>query len=106
MKINGKEIGDVLDSMYQLIAGRVGTSERELRIVSFDGEGEGLSDVQWTPKAVTISLHTGIPTHAIPHVLGVALQHVRQSLDGYPNILVGIRLRIPVVSPTRTAAVA
>ena len=87
MKVIGKDIGSVLDSMYQLVAGRVGTAERELRVVAFDGGGEGLSDVQWAPETVTISLHTGIPTHALPHVLGVALQHVRQSLDGYPSVL-------------------
>lgn len=85
VKVIGKDIGPELDSMLQLIAGRVGTSDRELRIVPW--EGDGLSDVKWTPKSVTISLHSGVPTHALPHVLGVALQHVRQSLDGYPIVL-------------------
>lgn len=85
MKIIGKEIGSDLDEMYQLLSGRVGASGRELRVVAY--EGEGLSDVQWTPRAVTISLHSGVPTHALPHVLAIALQHVRQALDGYPNIV-------------------
>jgi hypothetical protein len=84
MKVIGREIGPELDAMYQLIAGRLGVQDRELRVEAY--EGEGLSDVRWTPKGVTISLHSGIPTHAIPHVLAIALQHVRQSLDGYPNI--------------------
>jgi hypothetical protein len=85
MKVIGREIGPELDAMYQLISGRLAVQERELRVEAY--EGEGLSDIKWTPKGVTISLHSGIPTHAIPHVLAIALQHVRQSLDGYPNIL-------------------
>ena len=63
---------------------RVGAANRDLTVVAF--EGEGLSSVKWSPKAVTISLHSGVPTHALPHVLGIALQHVRQDLDGYPNV--------------------
>ena len=33
-----------------------------------------------------IFVHEQLPTHAIPHVLGVALQHVRQRLDRYPDV--------------------
>jgi hypothetical protein len=84
MKVINKDIGGDLDSLYQLVAGRVGASGRDLEVVTYDGEG--LSDVEWTDDAVVISLHSGIPTHALPHVLGVALQHVRQALDGYPLI--------------------
>ena len=84
MKVIGREIGDDLNSMFGLIEGRAGAADRELRVVAY--EGEGLSDVHWTGKAVTISLHSGLPTHAIPHVLAVALQHIRQALDGYPTI--------------------
>ena len=84
MKVLNKEIGDELDSMYGLVAGRVAASGRELLIEAY--EGAGLSDVEWTDDAVIISLHHGVPTHAIPHVLAIALQHVRQTLDGYPHI--------------------
>ena len=66
MKIIGKEIGSELDDMYQLLVGRAGVAGRDLKVVAF--EGEGLSDVQWTKNAVTISLHTGVPTHALPHL--------------------------------------
>jgi hypothetical protein len=85
LKIIGKEIGSELDDMYHLLVGRAGVAGRDLKVVAF--EGDGLSDVQWTAKAVTISLHSGVPTHALPHVFAIALQHVRQTLDGYPNIL-------------------
>ena len=85
MKIIGKDIGGELDEMYHLLVGRAGVAGRDLKVVAF--EGEGLSDVQWTKNAVTISLHSGVPTHALPHVFAIALQHVRQTLDGYPNIL-------------------
>jgi hypothetical protein len=85
MKVIGHDIGDAVDGMYRLIDSRVGTeTDRELRIASF--KGEGLSKVKWAPKTVTISLHSGVPTHALPHVLAVALQHIRQTLDGYPNV--------------------
>ena len=84
MKVLNKEIGDELDSMYGLVAGRVAASGRELVVEAY--EGAGLSDVEWTDDAVIISLHHGVPTHAIPHVLAIALQHVRQTLDGYPHI--------------------
>ena len=84
MKVIGREIGDELISMYGLIEGRASAADRAVEVVPF--EGQGLSDVHWTPKKVVISLHSGVPTHSIPHVLAVALQHVRQSLDGYPSI--------------------
>lgn len=84
MKVLNKEIGDELDSMYGLVAGRVAASGRELVIEAY--EGAGLSDVDWTDDTVVISLHQGVPTHALPHVLAIALQHVRQTLDGYPHI--------------------
>lgn len=85
MKVLGREIDDRIDPMYREIAGRVGTqTNRELRIEG--GEGGELSHVKWAAKTVTITLHTGIPTHALPHALAVALQHVRQTLDGYPLV--------------------
>lgn len=84
MKIIGREIGDDLNSMYGLIEGRASAADRAVEVVLF--EGQGLSDVHWTAKKVIISIHSGIPTHSIPHVLAVALQHVRQALDGYPTV--------------------
>ena len=84
MKVLNKDIGQDIDAMYQLVAGRLAAADRELEVVAYDGEG--LSDVEWSEEKVTISLHSGVPTHALAHVLAVALQHVRQSLDGYPRI--------------------
>ena len=85
MKVIGRDIGGDLDSMYRNIEARAGVeAERELRVVAF--EGGSLSNVKWAAKTVTIQLHKGVPTHALPHVLGVALQHVRQTLDGYPEV--------------------
>lgn len=84
MKVIGRDINDSVDRIYHQVEARVAAASRDLNIVAF--EGEGLSSVKWSPKAVTISLHSGVPTHALPHVLGIALQHVRQDLDGYPNV--------------------
>lgn len=84
MKVMNKDIGQELDSMYGLIAGRVAASGRELVVETY--EGAGLSDVEWTDEAVIVRVHSGVPTHALAHVLAVALQHVRQTLDGYPRI--------------------
>ena len=33
-----------------------------------------------------VQLHSGVPTHALPHIFGVALQHVRQRVDFYPDV--------------------
>jgi hypothetical protein len=84
MNVIGREITGPIERMYREVEARVAAASRDIKVVAF--EGEGLSNVKWTPKAVTISLHSGVPTHALPHVLGVALQHVRQDLDGYPNV--------------------
>lgn len=84
MKVIGRDIGLSLDRMYHEVEARVAAADRDLKVVAF--EGEGLSSVKWSPKAVTISLHSAVPTHALPHVFGIALQHVRQDLDGYPNV--------------------
>lgn len=90
MKVIGKEIGTALASMHGEIERRVKIeAERELRIEPF--EGGSFSNVEWGEQAVVISLHNGVPTHSLPHVLGVALQHVRQRLDRYPGVLRGPR---------------
>ena len=86
MKVIGKNIGTALDEMYSAIERRVQVeAERELRVEPF--EGGAFSTVEWEPGAVLILLHNGVPTRALPHVFGVALQHVRQRLDLYPTVV-------------------
>ncbi|MBM3139073.1 MAG: hypothetical protein FJZ92_02375 [Chloroflexi bacterium] len=86
MKVIGKDIGLALDEMHAEIEKRVRVeAERACRVEPF--EGGSFSTVDWEDDAVVISLHNGIPTRALPHVFGVALQHVRQRLDRYPNVV-------------------
>lgn len=90
MKVIGKEIGTALAPMHGEIQRRVKIeAERDLLIEPF--EGGSFSNVEWAEDAVVVSLHNGVPTHALPHVLGVALQHIRQRLDRYPGVLRGPR---------------
>ncbi|MYI81930.1 MAG: hypothetical protein F4056_00930 [Chloroflexi bacterium] len=87
MNVNGRDIGDALDGLYEEISNRVSEeAARELQIDKFDGDS--FSRVRWSndTPSVLIFVHEQLPTHAIPHVLGVALQHVRQRLDRYPDI--------------------
>ncbi len=85
MKIIGKELGDALAEMLEQIERRLKTeAERDLRVVPF--EGGSFSDIRWDPGEVIVSLHNGVPTHALNHVFGVALQHIRQRLDFYPGV--------------------
>ena len=87
MKVNGRDIGDVLDPIFAEIEGRVQKeAERALRVDKFDGDS--FSRVRWSDDdpTVTVFLHENLPTHAIPHAMAVALQHVRQRLDQYPEI--------------------
>ena len=87
MKINGRDIGDVLDPLYEEIEARVQKeTARDLAVDKFDGES--FSRVRWSDDAptVTVLVHEHLPTHAIAHALAVALQHVRQRLDQYPEI--------------------
>ena len=84
MEILGRELDDRIDRLYHEIRSRVQTeAERTLEIEAFDG---ALSNVRWTDDAVVVQLNDGVPTHALPHVFGVALQHVRQRLDRYPDV--------------------
>lgn len=88
MKVIGKEIGAILDPIYGEIERRLAVeAERELRVEPFDGGS--FSNVTWDDDAVVIQLHNGVPTRALPHVFGVALQHVRQRLDRYPRVVRG-----------------
>ncbi len=89
MKVIGKDIGTAIEPMYQEIEARLQSeAEYALRIEQF--EGEALSDVDWRDSGtVVIALHSGVPTRGLAHALGVALQHVRQTLDHYPNVIPG-----------------
>ena len=90
MKVIGKDISTALDAMYADLVERVrAEADCELRVEAF--EAGAFSSVDWEPGAAVISLHNGVPTHALPHVLGVALQHIRQHLDRYPTVVEGAR---------------
>ena len=84
MKIAGRDIGDALDQLFEELEARSRIeAERELRVEM--AELDALSNVSWAePGAVIITLHEGVPTHALPHVFAVALQRVRQRLDRFP----------------------
>ncbi len=87
MKVIGRDIGDVLDGLYEEIGNRLSEeAARELQVEKFDGDA--FSRVRWSGEtpSVLIFVHEQLPTHAIPHVLGVALQHIRQRLDHYPDV--------------------
>lgn len=84
MQVLGRDIGDALDRMYEEIANRVRTElDQPIRMEPSEG---ALSSVDFDDDAVLIQLHPEVPTHALPHVLAVALQHVRQHLDHYPEV--------------------
>lgn len=86
MKVIGREIGGALDVIYGQLEQRLRTeSGRVLTTEAF--EGGSFSNIEWRPEAVVVQLHKGVPTHALPHVLGVALQHIRQRLDLYPGVV-------------------
>ena len=86
MKVIGKDIGDALDAMYAEIERRAKVeAECDLRVVPLDGGA--FSSVDWEPGVVTIALHNGVQRRALAHVFGVALQHVRQRLDHYPEVV-------------------
>lgn len=89
MKAIGKEVGEAIEPLFREVESRLRVeSERALRLEPFDGVA--LSDIDWEePGAVVVSLHSGVPTHALAHVLGVALQHLRQRLDRYPEVIPG-----------------
>ncbi|MDA0351444.1 MAG: hypothetical protein DWG79_00915 [Chloroflexi bacterium] len=85
MKVIGKDIGTVLDRLYAEVESRVTVeAERELR---FEAGAEGsFSNVIWRADGVVIQLHNGVPNKALPHVVGIALEHVRQRLERYPSL--------------------
>ncbi len=87
MEVIGKDIGTALDSLYEQIERRVRVeAERALRVEPF--EGNATSNVSWQEEgAVVITLHSGVPRHALAHIFGVALHHVRQRLDHFPDVV-------------------
>ena len=85
MKVLGRNIGTGVDQLYEEVEARTREeAERELCLRDF--EGVAFANVPWTRGEVRVSIHKGLPTHAIPHVLAIALQHVRQRLDLYPDV--------------------
>lgn len=86
MHIIGKDIGKALDARYAEIERRLRVeAERELAVEAF--EGNSISNVEWLDGLVRITLHSGVPRHALAHVFGVALEHVRQRLERYPDVV-------------------
>ncbi len=85
MKVIGRDIGEALDERYQALERRLREEAgRELSVEAV--EQESLSNVRWGDETVTVQLHKGVPTHALPHVLAFALEHVRQRVDRYPDV--------------------
>jgi len=90
MQALGTDIGNKLDSMYTSIGNRLqAEADRALAVEPF--RGQALSRIDDRDHQVTIQIHEDVPPPAVTHVLGVALQHVRQSLDGFPRVLPGAR---------------
>ena len=85
MNVIGREIGDALDELRAEIERRLRVeAERELGVEAADQQA--ISSLRWSENAVLVLLHQDIPTHALPHVFAIALQHVRQRLDRYPDV--------------------
>jgi hypothetical protein len=86
MQVLGKDIGTALDRRYEELERRLRTeAERALVVEGF--EGGSISNVEWLEDRVRLQLHTGVPRHALAHVFGVALEHVRQRLDRFPDVV-------------------
>jgi len=84
VEILGREVDDRIERLFHEVRSRVRTeAERDFEVEAFQG---ALSNVRWSDAAVVVQLNDQVPTHAVPHVLGVALQHVRQRLDRYPDV--------------------
>ncbi|MEX2446937.1 MAG: hypothetical protein WD734_06295 [Dehalococcoidia bacterium] len=86
MRVIGKDIGTAIEPLHEEITTRLREeASSELRVERF--EGGAFSNVEWEQDAVVIALHNGVPSRALTHVYGVALQHVRQRLDHYPAVV-------------------
>jgi hypothetical protein len=85
MRVNGRNIGKQVDDLYEEIERRAKEeARRELKLIPF--EGAAFSNVRWKLGRINIGIHKDLPTHAVPHALAVALHHVRQRLDRYPDV--------------------
>ncbi|MSQ42080.1 MAG: hypothetical protein EXR65_03470 [Dehalococcoidia bacterium] len=85
MKLVGRDIGSAIDDLAAQIFKRVrDEAARELRAEL--RAQDAISYVRWDDDAVVVQLHKGVPTHALPHIFAVALQHIRQRLDRYPDV--------------------
>ncbi len=86
MQVLGKDIGKALDARYADIERRLSVElERTLVVEGF--EGGSISNVEWLDDRVRLLVHTGVPRHALAHVFGVALEHVRQRLERFPDVV-------------------
>lgn len=103
MKVIGRNVGEAVEPLYREIEHRLATEGGNRRLEVLSTEDGALSSVRWHKDRVTISVRKGIPTHALPHVLAVALQHVRQRLDGYPDVVRSDRPQPEGVGLARTA---
>ena len=85
MQVIGKDIGKALDERYAELERRLRVElERELVVEAF--EGSSISNVEWPDGRVRVMVHSAVPRHALAHVFGVALEHVRQRLERYPDV--------------------
>ena len=87
MKVIGRNVGEAIEPLYREVEQRLATEGGGRRLEVASTDDGALSNVRWRADHVAISVRKGIPTHALPHVLAVALQHVRQRLDGYPDVV-------------------
>jgi hypothetical protein len=86
MQVLGKDIGTALDKRFAEIEERVKVeAQRALQVEGF--EGGSISTIDWQDGRVRILVHSGVPRHALAHVFGVALEHVRQRLDRFPDVV-------------------
>ena len=87
MKIAGHDIGDAVDGLFEEIDTRL-RAEAERELIVDSAEMNAISNIAWDDgaSAVTVVVHEGVPTHAMAHVVAVALQHVRQRLERYPAV--------------------
>jgi len=87
MKVIRRNVGEAIEPLYHEVERRLGAEGESRRLEVVSKEDGALSSVRWRADCVTIALRKGVPTHALPHVLAVALQHVRQRLDGFPDVV-------------------
>ncbi|MBI51653.1 MAG: hypothetical protein CL779_00345 [Chloroflexi bacterium] len=92
-----REIGNQLDDLFEsVVVGLAnmfsekskeakGDSELERKLVILPQDDGLLSRIQWVDDNPYIYLRSDIPTHAIPHILGTALCHVKQRIDQFPD---------------------